>query len=267
MERLNFFKRVFYSFYNTNYYRHVATNDKGLGLGFLCKVLLLNWLICTVIITSLLVYFWNNSDFQKGYHSILKQIPVITIEKGKASIAETTPYPIYLPGIDKPFAVIDTSTTKVRDDIFPGAFIFVTEQKIEVKKSNVETRTYYLSEFGDVVVGPEQLDGMMRAILFFGVPISWIFVILGSFAFRILQFFLYAGLGNVFNGIFNASLSFEQLGRITAAALTPVLILDLGLFFFWSGLPMWVFNFILAMVFLGYGVNANKPQNPVPTSY
>jgi hypothetical protein len=87
-----------------------------------------------------------------------------------------------------------------------------------------------------------------------------------SFAFRTVQALIYALVGLLFAQLLNVKLDYKTLLRLTAVALTPVLVLDLILEFVPFHLPLWTLLGIgVSLGYLFFAVKANsEPETPGP---
>lgn len=271
MPSYNLFQRLIYPFYNAEFYRHMVRDRKGMGIKPLFFVLTLNWLVvCLVGLFSLfsMTSSLGWTEFKRGYNHIMDELPVITIEDGKASINEPSPYFIKDPsdsGVN--LVVIDTSDNPKDMAEYGTVFAYMTQEYIILHKSTRESRIYYFSDYDDIVLDRDMIEGFGKGMLIILIPIIGLTFIGGSYLFRLLQLFIYGGLGYIFTALFSVKLEYDQICRLAATALTPVLLLDMVFFFTWDGSGQSFFNFCLAMIFLGYGVYSQKSaSNPTPTS-
>ena len=70
---------------------------------------------------------------------------------------------------------------------------------------------------------------------------------------------IYAVLGKLFGSIFRVSLTFGQIITIAMVAITPVIVLSTIFELFGLSFPYEsLFYFLLAMIYLIYGIKANK---------
>ena len=257
MQNPSFFQRLIFPFYKADYYRAVVDSGQGFGFKRMFGVLTLNWFLTLVI---LVVIGWlRYPDINSFYQNLLRQWPTVTIAGGKASADVEMPYIIPIPETTLPFVVIDTTDAPQLSGDLLMAPVVITQRQVTIKnESQNNARTYYFAEAADSVLDQSVIDGIFKTVTLLMVPFTIVLMMLVSYPFRLLQVFVYGGFGNIFNAIFQKQLSYDQLCRIAATALTPVLLADVVLFFKWSGPKLWFFNFFLVMIFMGYGVSAQK---------
>lgn len=258
MNTPSFFRKLYLPFFSADYYRHVVKSNKGFGLKMVFGVLTLNWLLTLILVGIGVMRVVNDAEFKSVKEAIRKQVPVITVKDGRASIDEPTPYVITMPDSEFPLVVFATRATDALTENMLMAPVLVTSDEIVVNKNTNESRSYKFTEWQDSTLDGATIEGFVYTILWIAVPILLVFVIGGSYLFRLLQVFVFAGIGQIFNAIFSTQLVYDQMCRLTSAALTPVLLLDIGLFYVWGGPKLWFFNFFLTMIFLGFGVASCK---------
>lgn len=267
----SFFQKLYLPFFSSDYYRHVVAERKGLGLKTFFGVLTLNWLVTLLLFLGGIIWLFQQKHLINTYQEVINQFPVLTIQNGKLSIQEPTPYVINWvddEGKEIPFIVIDTSEQpQIPEELQKGVDIIITNDQLVVKNSAYESRTYKFDQLEDMVITYEMIDAFLRSFSVLFVAIFIFGAILCSYLFRLFQVFIYALFGMILAAIFNVSLTYEQLCRLATTALIPILVLDLVLFFVWSGKQLWFFNFLLAMIFLGYGISSQKKNPPLPVSW
>lgn len=262
MNKISFFQKLSLPFYSGEYYRHVVKNNKGFGLKTFFAVLTLNWLVMFLIVGVGFVRLINNPKFQDANDTLARQIPTLTINAGRASFSEPTPYVVNIPETNDPLVVFVSENDVVDSGATDKAIFVVSETEIRINQNgSKQSRSYSMSDIDDMVVDGKMVVEFAQKVFLMVVPILLVMLLLVSYLFRLLQVFVYAAIGQVFNGIFGTSLRYDQMCRLTTAALTPVLVLDLFVFYIWSGPKLWFFNFFLAMAFLGFGVS-NQKQTP-----
>ena len=266
MNKPSFFQKLYLPFFSADYYRHVVKSTKGFGLKTFFGVLTVNWLITLLIITIGFLRVIGDAEFNAVKNDLIKQFPVITIQDGKASISEPTPYVIAIPDSKVPLIVFATSEQDQITEEMEHAYVLVTQDEIVVHKSSTETRSYKIAEIQNATFDGVAVEGFVYSVLLIAIPMMLVLFIGGSFLFRLLQVFVLAAVGQIFNAIFQTQLVYDQMCRLTCAALTPVLLLDIGVFYVWGGPKLWFFNFCLAMIFLGFGVSSQKQNGSEPVS-
>ncbi|MGA1980275.1 MAG: DUF1189 domain-containing protein [Sedimentisphaerales bacterium] len=239
------------SFFSRELYRDVGLNWKGVGFGYLFLLLA----ICTVP---------GMFKFQKGLSKFIdeqspqfvKQVPKITVEKGKVHIDKPQPYYITVPDSNKIVAIIDT-TGQIQSLDNTDAFVLLTKTKLVSRQSKSELRTYDLANVQHFVLDQYKITNWLNTGKKLLVPMLYPFVLLGSFIFRIIQSLVYAAIGLVFAGWCKTKLSYPALLRLAVAAVTPCIIVRTVLEYASVKLPLAGLWFFLAAIgFLFYGVKA-----------
>jgi hypothetical protein len=155
----------------------------------------------------------------------IKQVPLITISKGKVSIKEQTPYVINMPGKNIPFAIIDTSgqTTSLDKS---SALVLLTKSQLIIKNSSSESRTFGLEGIDHLIIDQKALYEWLDTFDTIFPVILFPFILLFSFLYHAIQVLLIAGIGTLFAKRFQAELNFKALIRLAAVSFTPAIILQ-----------------------------------------
>ncbi len=111
----------------------------------------------------------------------------------------------------------------------------------------------------------EASNGDVPLLLRLTVPFlaSLVLLVLAVFFSLVLlgiQVFVFAVVGRLFNFIFKTRLTYQQLCRVTAAALAPVIVLGAVFGFWWNRLEFWGLHFLLTLILTGYGVLVQKKK-------
>lgn len=246
------------SFYSSELYQDVGLNWKGTGFGYLFLLLV----ICTIP-----VMFKFQKDLSafvtKHAPKYVSQIPKITIEKGKVHIDKPQPYYITIPDSNKVVAIIDTTgQIQFLDD--PNVSVLLTKTKLLTRQSQAEVRTYDLAAVQHFELDQDKVTNWLNVGQKLLVPMFYPFVLLGSFAFRIVQSLVYAAIGLAFADWCKTKLPYLSLIRLSVAAMTPGIIIRTVLEYAsieirWPGL--WFFLVTLGFLFCGVKVcsQTNKP--------
>lgn len=258
MKRYSIFHPLVLSFFSKSLYRDVGKHWRGTGLLYLFLVLALVW-IPTIVKGHLATSRWVDSDSKE----ITKQIPAVTISKGQVSTDVTTPYYIKDPKTGKDIALIDTTGTYTSLEN-TEAKLLLTKTKLIVSKSATETQTYDLSGVQNFFVDRSRVESWLATLkrLF---PVLYLVALLFSFIFRAIQILIYAAIGLLFASMLHANLSYKALMRLSAIAITPVLLLNLLFEFLPLRIPYWfLLGIVMALAYLFLGVKANADSEDVP---
>jgi hypothetical protein len=259
MKRYSIFHPLVLSFFSKSLYRAVAKHWRGTGLLYLFIVLALFW-IPTIIKGQLATSAWVDADSKE----ITKQIPAITISKGQVSTDVTTPYFIKDPKTGTDIAVIDTTGTYTSLENTEAKFL-LTKSKLIMSKSATETQTYDLSGVQSFYVDRSRVEGWLAAAKRWFIPVLYPLAVIFSFIFRAIQLLIYALIGLLFARMLHANLSYKTLVRLSAIAITPVLVLDLVFEFVPIHIPRWtLLGIVIALAYLFFAVKVNADAEEVP---
>jgi hypothetical protein len=250
------------SFFSRSLYRDVGLNGKGLGFLYLLILVTLSWIPAAVTLHRTVGVLVDSLG-----PLVLEQIPSLSISDGEVSLREPQPYRIKAPGSETPLAVIDTTGgTSLQD--FPGAYLFVGRRQIVVRRSQWETRTYELDGIRSFTLDRSRLEKWGAWVKRWGTMMLFPFLLLGSYAYRILQALVYGAVAILFARVEKADLNYSDLVRLASVAVTPPILLDTlrG----WMGWPTsylwWFACFGIAMGYLFVAVRSCAPADGDPAA-
>lgn len=256
MKQFNVFQALFMSFYSRRLYRDVATNWGGRTFGYLLLLLALAWVMST---------FQIQQGVSQGYSQFsdttVSQIPVLTINNGMLSTPENRPYIITAPDSKTNLVVIDTSGQYTSLEQVNTVFL-VTKNTVQTKQKDGVTRIdQFPASSANFVIVPQVINSYFKqSVGFLWIPI-FIFALLGSFLYRIIQSLVYGIFGKIFSVLMGVKLSYWQCVQVMMVAITPVIIvctvfsvLNIDV------LHHHLFYFTLAMAYLAFGIYANKEK-------
>ena len=256
MRRYSIFHVPALSFFSKKLYIDVGQNWKGVN--FLYLLLLLT--VC-LIPTMINLHRGMSNFVNNEAPAIINQIPEITITDGRVSIKEAQPYYIIDADSNKPLAIIDT-TGRIDSLKETDALCLLTGNKVIMKKSNFENRTYDLSQIESFAINGEQITGWLQIGKKFLAVVIYPFALLGSYVYRIVQVLIYAAIGLLFASFCNTKLSYAALVRLAVVAVTPCIIVSTALGLAGTSLPGFLY-LVMALVYLFFAVKSNA-DIPVP---
>jgi len=256
MRKYSIFHVPFLSFFSKKLYIDVGRNWKGVN--FLYLLLLLT--VC-LIPTMINLHRGMSNFVNNEAPAIINQIPEITITDGRVSIKEAQPYYIIDADSNKPLAIIDT-TGRIDSLKETDALCLLTGNKVIMKKSNFENRTYDLSQIESFAINGEQITGWLQIGKKFLAVVIYPFALLGSYVYRIVQVLIYAAIGLLFASFCNTKLSYAALVRLAVVAVTPCIIVSTALGLAGTSLPGFLY-LVMALVYLFFAVKSNA-DIPVP---
>lgn len=252
MKRYKVFHPFVLSFFSKSLYQDIAQNWKGSGFLYLFLLVL----ICSIPIT--VKFHLALSDVPAEIDPVIQQIPDITLKNGTISIQEPQPYFINDPSQqDSPVIIIDT-TGKYTSLEGTDARVLVTGTKVFAKD-----RIYDLSGFSEIekfTVTKEGIGAVIKIFCDWFALISFPFFLIFLYLFRIVHVLIFSVIGLLFAKILKVSLIFGQIMRLTAAAITPVIIAHLIVSFGNGTIPFW-FRLGITLGYLFYAIKVNARNN------
>jgi hypothetical protein len=253
MDKLSWWQLIPLAFYSQDAYRFVYWKWKVSGVLYL---LVLVAIACTLSVTRAQIGFIKWANEEAVFYA--NQIPKITIQNGEASTDVETPY-LIKDETGEVAAIIDlTGELKSVDET--NARVLLTKTDVSVKKDARETRTYQLAEIRIKEVDKTRILGWVDTAKFWFIPVVYPLIVLFGFIFRLAQVLIYSLVTMAF--IPRAQRTYLRVFRLTAVAVTPIILIDAVVGFFSIEIPAWWFAGILIAV--GYIFFAAKsiPETP-----
>jgi uncharacterized membrane protein YagU involved in acid resistance len=245
------------SFFSADFYRDVGRHWRGIAFLYLLLLLAVSWIpVMFKIQAKVNEFIFTQSP------KIIKQIPKIKISKGEAIVSADMPYIIKDPDTGAPFIIIDT-TGKTENLGNTNAQGLLTKTKFIIKRNELETRTFDLSDVGDLTIDQDIIRSLADSFRQWFIILLYPFVLLFSYGYRIIQALMYALIGKFFSKKLKADLNYGALLSLTMVSVTPVIIvnsiynyLDLKIPF-----PFWgTICFFIAMGYLRFAIKANAAK-------
>ncbi len=237
------------SFFSKELYIDVGQNWKGVNFLYLLLFLAICLIPTMIKIRVGISNFVNNEA-----PAIVNQVPEITITDGQVSIKETQPYYIKDPDSDEPLAIIDT-TGQIESLEGTDAFCLLTGNKVIIKESEFENRTYDLSNVKAFAVDSERITGWLHIGRKFLAVVLYPFALLSSYVYRIVQALIYAAIGLLFASFCKTTLSYASLIRLAVVAVTPCIIVGTILGLAGTSIPYFLY-LLAALVYLFFAVKS-----------
>ena len=252
MRRFTTVHPLFMSFYSKALYQDVGRNWKKISLLYL--LLLLS--VCSIPIV-----FRVHSALSDYLHQeapkIVKQVPVITIDKGVASVNEEMPYIIKDPESSAPLIIIDTTG---KTDSLKGsdAIVLLTKTKLFFRRSARDTRTLDLSEIDTLTIDQARVYDWIETFLDYFIFVFYPFALLFSFLFRLVEALIFGAIGMLFARNMKVPLRYQATLSLALVSMTPAIILDTLYNYGDINIPFWwIINFLIAVGYLFFAVKAN----------
>ena len=256
MKKYSLLHPFFLSFFSKDLYRDVGQNWKGIAALYLLLLLAFCWIFETWAVQVKVSQFIANEA-----PPFIEQIPKITIKEGNVSINKPVPYFIDDPNTKEVIAIIDNSGQYDSLDN-TEALMLLTNNKLIVRKSEAETRVFDLSDVDEFFLDQTTVNQYVSVFKTYFPFVFYVFAVIFSFIFRLVLVLIYGVIGFLFCKIANVTLTYQTLMRIAVIASTPVIILDTVLEASDINIPLfWLMCFVIAMLYLYFGVRANKVQS------
>jgi hypothetical protein len=249
MRRYSNFHVPALSFFSKELYIDVGQNWKGVNFLYLLLLLAVCLIPRIINLHRGISNFVNNEA-----PAVVNQVPEITITDGQVSIKETQPYYIKDPDSDEPLAIIDT-TGQIESLEDTDAFFLLTGNKVIIKESKFENRTYDLSNVKAFAVDSERITGWLHIGRKFLAVVIYPFALLGSYVYRIVQVLIYAAIGLLFASFCKTTLSYATLIRLAVVAVTPCIIVGTILGLAETSIPYFLY-IVAALVYLFFAVKS-----------
>ncbi len=239
-----------------SFYRDVGRNWKGVCAGYL---LLLMMLAC--IGTAIVANRGCSKFLQNEGKAIIDQVPPISFKDGEISTPVEQPYVITLPDSDQPLIVIDT-TGEITSLAEADAPILITKTEIISQKSPGQTQTQDLSQIQeDFEFDKEDVQRWAGTFERYFTYLIYPVILIGLYIFRLLQILFYGLVGLLFSVMFSSRLKYSAMVRLSAVAVTPIIIADAVLVLLPNVHTGWEWKWggvLIAMVLLFFGAAVNR---------
>jgi hypothetical protein len=238
-------------FTSGKFYRDIYYESKGTGFGYLLLLLAVSVIFYSITINTAI-----NKVIVQDVPGIVKQIPHITIDKGKASIDRQQPYYINDPDTHKPLIILDT-TGAINSLENSPAIGLLKENEMLFKHSEVETRSYSFESIEHFELTQAKTNHWLDLIKKYLVIALYPFIVFAFFVMYIIKVLIYALIGLLFALLLKTKRDYLALMRMSVVAVTPVIIIKTIIDLSSVSMPMPRLSFfILAMIFLFFGVRA-----------
>lgn len=267
---MRFFQTIKNTIYSPEFYSQISQKSFGKSVGyFLLLVLILTAIKSLTLIGPLI--FELPGQLQTVIKETVNCYPEdleIKITNGQVTTNVQEPYFISSCGIesktDQPLLVIDTNApfSKTQLDQYKTA-VWLTKDSIVYKKSDLETRSYSLTEIKDFKLNKASIDSLSNMIspwLKFAGPILLFLAFIGiylSYDFRLIYLLFLAAVIWLLAKIFKKTLPYGQSYKLGLYAITLGLIVELlvsltGRLTQFHGFPFMFTLITLGVVFINY---------------
>lgn len=264
MKRYTIFHAPLFSFFSADFYRAVAHRWRGIGFWYLLLLVVL-----TCLPGAVRLWIATSQLSSETLAPLTSQIPRIEIQNGEATVNARQPIFVTDPESGKTIFIIDTTGKTTSLDPYDNVLL-LTKSKLIVKQPH-QTQEMLLRDLapllGDpVVIDREWIEGTIfwwaKLISVLYLPIVALF----AFLYRFVEMFLLAIVGIIIAASQKPSLSFAQVLRLSAMALTPVILLNtvyeqvVPAHRFWC--VWWLICIAIPIGYLVFGIRAAREQPP-----
>jgi Protein of unknown function (DUF1189) len=251
MKKFSVLHPLVLSFYSRELYQDVGRNWRGTGFAYLLLLLALCWAPEMFKMQAGMTKFARNEGA-----AVIKQIPAVAITNGEVSTDVQTPYFIKDPKTGVPMAIIDLTGQYTSLADTPAKMLLTKNQLLT--KNNYETKTYDLRNVKSFKLDQARVQGWLDLARQWLAIILYPVVLVFSYAYRILQALLYGAIAMLFASAVKAKMNYLTALRLATIAVTPAIIVDTLHSLAGIKTPLWwLICFVIAMVYLYFGVKAN----------
>lgn len=256
MKKYSTVDALYLSFFSASLYGDVARNWRKTS--FLYLLLLL---AVSLIPVMFRIQADVNAYVKREAPKIIRQVPVITIKKGRVSADGPVPCIIREPETQTPLLIIDTSGRWTSLDNTEAAALLTSSSLI--LRGN--PAGYDLSDVDELVIDQHRLyewvEQFLGSFILFLYPVALIV----SYGLRVIQALILAAFGLFLCRSRNISLGYPAVLSIAVIALTPAIVLNSVYTYLAVHVPFWwLFNFMIALGYLSFGVLANSAGETPP---
>jgi hypothetical protein len=241
------------SFFDKNVYCYVT---EKLDRSFVYKYLL--FILAISSIPAFYIINTNIYDYINGPgKNVIQQIPEVYIKDGKISTEVSLPYIINDPETDKELIIIDNtgSFSSIEGN---NAFIILVDGQLQVRTYENTAQNFDLTEFGDFKINKLKVKESIPIVKWV-IIIMYILYTLFLFTFYFILIHIYAWSGGFLDHFARSGLNYQAILRISALAITPVLLIDTILKIMMIHIPHWgIVSIILSMSLIYFGLISNK---------
>ena len=246
------------SFYSRDLYQEVGYSWRGIGFLYLLFLVAVTWV--PVMIQLQLDFTAYTADVGE---KIIPQLPAIAVKGGEASIDVDMPFEIRDPQTDELLVVIDTRAAN-KSVGRRGARFMVTKTQLITRLSRGRTHTTDFDWIPDFEFTQEKAQRWWDGISPWVAVVIYPFAVLSSAVYRLILVLLYGVGGLIIAKITKTELGYPALVRLSAIAITPVVILQTVVYMLEINLKMqWLISLTITLAYLLLGVWSNaKPSAP-----
>ena len=258
--RFGVFQALYASVYSKELYLDVIKRWRGYGFRYLLVLVLVSTVCVTWQITSEM--YQLRDRYLDGF---LAQIPKIEIANGVVTSEVSQPYTIKNPESGKDLAILDT-TGKVDSLADTDAVLLLTKDKVYLRREGGGIQTENLSEVETFRIDAQSVESWVSTMSWLA---PWIFglVVFGmTYVYRFFVLIIFSLIGILIVRVVGLNWNFPLICRVTAVALTPVILLNLLLIVVLDKSALIpIFELVLTLGYVYFAARSFKDTLPVNT--
>lgn len=254
MKKFGITDPLYMAFYAREIYQDVARNWRGMGLLYILS------LVALFTIPPMVKFHNQLGTFVAAEApAYIRQMPTLTIAKGKLSVPEKKPYSIADPTTNEITMVIDT-TGEYRTLDQARSRILLTADQMLIRTGS-EPVALSLSQIDDMTMDHAQMYDMLEILSEWAAITFYPAAVFLAFVYRVVQMIFFTCLALVYARMAGRSLGLTAGMRISAIAMTPMVAIFTLTGFFDVPVPMtWLFGTALTVSYLIFGIRSLEPS-------
>ncbi len=265
---MNALRAIFLGFLKPSTYADACFRWHGAGFGLLILLILLGALFLSWKTASELNDFCRNQLPQ-----IASQVPEIRFIDGSASTPEAKRYEVVDPESGKILAVINTASEDTPADLGGAAFAFLGKHSMTVRRNALEQRSYSYDQWESFTLNDEFIAKASSLAQTWSFWVISPFIFLGMLITRSVQWLFFALPISLYMKSRQVTGDFPAALRLSALAMTPVILIDMILSTFSQSIPFAGWAFMAAVILIGFAgvefargeTSSNASQDPPPS--
>lgn len=241
---------LYMAFYAQDIYRDVAQFWRGIGLIYLLSLVAL----CTIP-SMVKLHNQLGSFVASDAPAYVRQMPTLTIAQGRLSVPEKQPYMITDPATNEPAMIIDTTGTfKTLDQT--KARILVTSTEVWIQ-TGTEPVALNLAQVDDMTLDHAKMYDILEVLSEWAAMTFYPAAVLLAYLYRAVQLIFFALLTLAYARITGMLISFPAAMRLSAVAMTPMIIIFTLTGFFDLQIPVpWLVGTAMTSSYLFFAIRA-----------
>ncbi len=261
MTRYKIWQTPAFAFFSTQFYRELGARGTGVGFKYLLALLAF-----ACIIPPVKLYFDIQTLMTESGREIIRQLPNVTIVRGKLSIDRESPYFVKDPQSDQDLIAFDTKNQFSKPSESGAEMLVTTDSLFTAGRFGEHEFNFKNLDF--YKVGPTEINRMFIAGSILIPTCQYMIGVLAAWVEYIVRALAYSLAGLILAKAISVNIKYEGILRIACFALGNVIILDMIVNIFpinipgygWMqvAIPGWsLYKLFIALGYTLFGVGAN----------